>query len=105
MTGGWQAAALAGAACWLLCTALARAVPLRGRDDAGLYLKLKAVRTVGRLVIVVAVVAAGAGWAGHDPAAVTAGAVAGWLAAALPELIAARGRAGDEGAKGWSGRR
>lgn len=109
MTGGWQAAALAaavaGAACWLLCTALARAVPLRGRDDAGLYLKLKAVRTVGRLVIVVAVVAAGAGGAGHDPAAVTAGAVAGWLAAALPELIAARRRAGDEGAKGWSGRR
>ncbi|MCU0222818.1 MAG: hypothetical protein MUF27_01835 [Acidobacteria bacterium] len=100
MTGGWQAAALAAAASWLLCNALARAVPLRGRDAAGLYLKRKAVRTAGRLVIVVAVVAAGAGGAGGDPVAVTAGALAGWLAAALAELLAARGRGGDVGAKG-----
>jgi hypothetical protein len=99
------AAALAGVACWLLCSALARAVPLRGRDDAGLYLKRKAVRTAGRLAIVVAVVAAGAGGAGSEPAAVTAGAVAGWLAAALPELVAARGRGRDEETKRWSGRR
>ena len=99
MTGGWLAAALAGATCWLLCSALARAVPLRGQGAAALYLKLKAVRTVGRLLIVVAVVAAGVGWAGGNPVAVTAGAVAGWLAAALPELLAARGRGGDEGAK------
>lgn len=98
--GGWQAAALAAAVSWLLCNALARAVPLRGRDAVGLYLKRKAVRTVGRLVVVVAVVAAGAGWAGGDPVAVTAGAVAGWFAAALPELLAARGHGGDEGAKG-----
>ena len=47
MTGGWLAAALAGATCWLLCSALARAVPLRGQGAAALYLKLQAVRTVG----------------------------------------------------------
>ena len=100
MTGGWLAAALAAATCWLLCSALARAVPLRGQGAAVLDLRLRAVRTVGRLVIVVAVVAVGIGWAGGDPVAVTAGAVAGWLAAALPELRPARGRGGDEGAKG-----
>ena len=100
MTGGWLAAALAAATCWLLCSALARAVPLRGQGAAVLDLRLRAVRTAGRLVIVVAVVAAGAGWAGGNPVAVTAGAVAGWLAAALPEVLAARGRGGDEGAKG-----
>jgi len=100
MKGGWLAAALAAAACWLFCGALATAVPLRKQGAAALYLKLKAVRTVGRLVIVVAVVAAGVGWAGGNPVAVTAGAVAGWLAAALPELRAARDRGGDEGASG-----
>lgn len=100
MTGRWLAAALAAATCWLLCSALARAVPRRGRGDGALDLKTKAVRTVGRLVIVVAVVTAGVGWAGRDPVAVTAGAVAGWLAAALAELRAARDRQGDEGANG-----
>jgi hypothetical protein len=54
---------------------------------------------MGRLLIVVAVVAAGVGWAGGDPIAVTAGAVAGWLAAALPELRAGHGPEGDEGAR------
>lgn len=99
MRSGWLAAALAAAACWLLCSALARAVPRRGAGAVVLELKLKAVRTVGRLLIVVAVVAAGVGWAGGDPVAVTAGAVAGWLAAALPELRWGRGPGGDEGAR------
>lgn len=99
MTSGWLAAALAAATCWLLCSVLARAVPRRGTGTVVLELKLKAVRTLGRLLIVVAVVAAGVGWAGGDPVAVTAGAVAGWLAAALPELRAGPGPGGDEGAR------
>ncbi len=100
MKGGWLAAVAAAAACGMFCGALARAVPLPRQDAGAQYLKLKAVRTVGRLVIVVAVVAAGVGWAGGNPVAVTVGATAGWLAAALPELLAARGRGGDEGANG-----
>lgn len=92
-------AGFAALAAWLLGRALARAVPLGDRGGAR-YLKLRAVRTVGRLLIVVGVVAAGVALAGGHPAAVAAGAVAGWLAATLPELRGPQGRNGDEGAIG-----
>ncbi len=92
-------ALMAALATWLLCGALARAVPLGERGGAQ-YLKLRAVRTVGRLLIVVVVVGAGTALAGGDPVGVSTGAVAGWLAATLPEVRGRKGPGGDEGAIG-----
>lgn len=85
------AGAFAGAwlAAWAGCEGWSWLVPLRV-DPGPKFIARRTARMVGRIVITLAVVAAGLWWFGGNPAGVGSGALLGWLLAAGRETFLER---------------